>query len=131
MRLYRFQGTDPQRQVSNWIRETEEYQNMIAASGRWFTDDIEEALWYRCDHGEGIILMIDVDDEIAENWRVSNIVSDPRGRSARDNPAAWSLRPEKEFFLPPEVATRAVPIDHYSDHKIREAAPLLQGGLQI
>lgn len=128
MRLYRFEGTDPLTCVSDWIRETDEYQNMIAASGRWFADTAEEALWYRCDHDTGLLVSVEIDDDEAEIWRVSNMPALPGGRNSLENPAAWSLRPEHEFFLPKDIAMRAAPFD--IDHAVEceAAAPLSQGG---
>lgn len=123
MRLYRFQGTEAASPVSPWISETAEYQNMMAAAGRWFADSLEEALWYECDHEDGIVLCIDLDDELAENWRVSNMPRRPGGRDVPDNPAAWSLRPENEFFLPPELAAMAQPIHLAVADETKKAAP--------
>jgi hypothetical protein len=107
MRLYRFEGADPERPVSSWVSDTDEYRNMKAAAGRWFADTIDEALWYRCDHEAGHLVCVDVDDDLAEQFRVSNLPLLPGGRSVPDNPAAWSLRPEFEFFLPGDLARLA------------------------
>jgi hypothetical protein len=128
MRLYRFQGTDPETRVSDWVRETDEYQNMMAASGRWFADSPEEALWYHCEHETGVLLTVDLDDAEAELWRVSNLQHLPGGRSTPDNPAAWSLRPENEFFLPRELAMLALPFDPDVAHQCEAAAQLSPGG---
>lgn len=128
MRLYRFEGTDPHTRVSDWIRETDEYQNMVAASGRWFADTVEEALWYRGEHDTGLLVSVELDDDEAEIWRVSNMPALPGGRSTPENPTAWSLRPEHEFFLPRDIAMLAAPfdIDHAAECVV--AAPLSQGG---
>jgi len=123
MRLYRFQGTEEASSVSSWISESAEYQNMMAAAGRWFADSLEEALWYECDHEDGVVLCVDLDDELAENWRVSNIPLQPGGRELPDNPSAWSLRPEREFFLPLELAAMARPVSLVLTHETEKAAP--------
>ncbi|NTF17155.1 hypothetical protein G6L37_01755 [Agrobacterium rubi] len=111
MRLYRFEGTDKAAPVSDWVMESDEYRNMVAASGRWFADSFEEALWYRCDHENGHLLFIDLDDDVAEQWRVSSLAHLPGGRMTPDNPAAWSLRPDREFYLPVDLARLALPLD--------------------
>ncbi len=131
MRLFRFEGTDPHTHVSDWIRETDEYQNMIAAAGRWFADTIDEALWYRCEHETGLLVSVEIDDDEAEFWRVSNMPSLPGGRDTPENPSAWSLRPEHEFFLPRDIAMLATPfgLDHTAE--CEAAAPLSQGGRQF
>jgi hypothetical protein len=128
MRLYRFEGTDPHTRVSDWIRETEEYRNMIAAAGRWFADTADEALWYRCEHESGLLVSVEIEDDVAELWRVSNLQQLPGGRNTPENPAAWSLRPEHEFFLPRELATLALPFDQDHIPECEAAAPLSQGG---
>lgn len=123
MRLYRFQGSEAARPVSAWVTETDEYRNMMSATGRWFTDSLEEALWYACDHEEGFVVHLDLDDDIAEQWRVSNLPRHPGGKTIADNPAEWSLRPEVEFFLPTEIASKAVPLNIYSEPELEKAAP--------
>ena len=71
MILYRYQGNEEPRPVSDWISETDAYRNMAAASGRWFADTPEEAMWYECEHESGLLLALHVDDAEAEQWRVS------------------------------------------------------------
>jgi hypothetical protein len=122
MRLYRFEGADTPSPVSGWVAETDEYRNMMDAAGRWFADSLDEALWYRCDHEDGRILFIDVDDGEAEQWRVSNIPLRQGGRDVPDNPAAWSARPEREFFLPRGVAKMAMPLSMDGDPEMESAA---------
>lgn len=128
MRLFRFEGTDPHTRVSDWIRETDEYQNMISAAGRWFADTADEALWYRCEHETGLLVSVEIDDAEAELWRVSNMLPLPGGRNAPENPSAWSLRPEHEFFLPRDIAMLAAPFDLDQTAECEAAAPLSQGG---
>lgn len=123
MRLYRLQGMEAASPVSAWISESPEYRNMKAAAGRWFADSIDEAQWYACDHEDGFIVCVDLDDEEAEQWRVCNVPLKPGGREVPDNPFAWSLRPEREFFLPIELAAMARPLDPNDDQEIEKAAP--------
>lgn len=103
-RIYRFGVKDPKRaKVADWIAETEKYQNMIKATGRWFSDDIDEAKWYESLTPEGELLYIDIPTKDLESYRVSNIIETPDGL----NPRAESRRPEKELFLPREIADAA------------------------
>lgn len=50
---------------------------------------------------------IDIPRDVAETLRVSNIPLKPGGKHTPENPAAFSLRPEREFFVPMAVAVLA------------------------
>ena len=76
---------------------------MLKATGRWFSDDIDEAKWYESLTPEGELLYIDIPTKDLESYRVSNIIETPDGL----NPRAESRRPEKELFLPREIADAA------------------------
>ena len=103
-RIYRFAVKNPERaKVADWIADTEKYQNMLKATGRWFSDDIDEAKWYESLTPEGELLYIDIPTKDLESYRVSNIIETPDGL----NPRAESRRPEKELFLPREIADAA------------------------
>lgn len=103
-RIYRFAVKNPERaKVADWIADTEQYQNMLKATGRWFSDDIDEAKWYESLTPEGELLYIDIPTRDLESYRVSNIIETPDGL----NPRAESRRPEKELFLPREIADAA------------------------
>ena len=100
-RIYRFAVKDQQRaKVADWVAESETYQNMLKASGRWFSDSLEEAKWYAKENPEGELLYTDVPTKDVEAYRVSNIVQTKDGL----NPQAFSARAEKELFVPRDVA---------------------------
>lgn len=102
-RLYRIEPTKGDAPIPTWMESQPEYQAAKQAGGRWFTDDPEEARWYlENEHPGGRIVTLDVPTADVEQYRVSKIK--PTGT---DNPMAHSRRPEKEFFLPKEIASRA------------------------
>lgn len=94
--------------VSSWISETEAYRNMVAARGRWFTDDREEAEWYAEEHPGGRLVFVDLPEAVAESYRVSGMPL--RSKDEKDSPRAWSARSWKEFFLPAALAAMAMPV---------------------
>ncbi len=98
-RVYRFSGDDnkPLAKVADWIAESDDYKQMVNAKGRWFSDDIEEARWYKKEHPEGSLKYVDIPTKDLESYRVSNIVS-----NAVEDPKKFSARPDKELFLPKE-----------------------------
>ena len=107
-RLYRF-GNDPNAKpvnVSEWIQQTEEYQNSIKATGRWFADTIEEAEWYKSINENGELYYVDVLTSDVEKYRVSNI----KGVTEDGlDPASFSRRRENELFLPRDIANSTEP----------------------
>lgn len=107
MRLYRAEDkSGSQDSVPDWVKQSEDYQRSQQASGRWFTDDLSEAEWYiEHEYPSGKIVCVDVPDETANNYRVSKLEK-AGGKSAAENPFVYSLRPEKEFFLPREIANQ-------------------------
>lgn len=68
------------------------------AWGRYFTDALSVAAWYAAECGRPIV-RTDVPAACARAWQVDG------------NPEAlrFSLDPEREFFVPAEVADLAVP----------------------
>lgn len=113
LRLYRMRpaegGIAP---VADWIAESESYRNMLAARGRWFTDDLQEALWYAREHPQGEIVFVDLPRAEAETFRVSRLahLDGAFDSCLHDRPAAFSARPDKEFFVSREIAVRAAPL---------------------
>jgi uncharacterized protein YaaQ len=107
-RLYRF-GNDPNAKpanVSEWIQQTEDYQNSIKATGRWFSDTIEEAEWYKSINENGELYYVDVLTSDVEKYRVSNI----KGLTEDGlDPASFSRRRENELFLPRDIASSSEP----------------------
>lgn len=114
VRLYRMQarGDAKVSPVADWIAESPEYQAMLQASGRWFTDSLDEAMWYENEHPGGEIVFVDLPAAEAEAYRVSNIVArEGIGRAGQpESPGAYSARPEREFFLTREAARKARPL---------------------
>lgn len=108
VRLYRGQSSqDLLKEIPNWIKESVTFSRMIEASGRWFTPDYNEALWYMRDHDSGELVFIDVPAQLVEEYRVSNIALKLGGKDVSENPRAFSKRPELEFFIPKELARQA------------------------
>jgi len=111
VRLYRMgapgehEGRPPTKKA-DWIEQDPRYQATLKASGRWFTDDRAEAEWYKQEHPEGQLYYVDVPATDVEGYRVGKRSG---SKDTPDNPAAYSLRPEKELFLPPDVAARKRP----------------------
>ena len=103
-RIYRFAVKNQERgKVSEWVAQSEDYQNMLKATGRWFSDDFDEAMWYVKENPEGELLYVDVPTKDVEGYRVSNIVETSDGLRPKD----FSARAEKELFVPREVADAA------------------------
>jgi hypothetical protein len=98
VRLYRGETATPDTQsdIPEWVVESPEYQATRQATGRWFTESVDEARHYNTVHGDGTgkISYVDVPENELESYRVTN------------NPEAkkFSGRPEEEFFLPPDLA---------------------------
>ena len=69
--------------------------------GRWFTDQLDIAEWYEADAPHGIIVVVDVPDDVVHN---SHLPQQPR------TVQFYSRDPEHEFFLPTEWAERATPL---------------------
>ena len=103
-RTYRFGVKDPTRgNVPSWMTESAEYKSMLKSSGRWFTDDINEARWYQRENKEGELLYVDVPTSLVENYRASKMVADKDGV----DPKKFASRPDKDLFLPEELAGKS------------------------
>lgn len=96
VRLYRGEAPETGVQLPPWLQEDPNVNQIRdTARGRWFTDDVELAKWYQKDAGEhGKLTYIDVPTDQLEQYRVVN------------NPEAmrFSLDPNREFFIPKELA---------------------------
>ena len=106
-RLYRAESSpnDSKSSIPDWAKDSEGYRNTLAASNRWFTDDINEANWYlKNEYPGGRLTFIDVPTADVEQYRISNLQNKTGGKDAKDNPAAYSRRPEVEFFIPSDLA---------------------------
>ena len=121
-RVYRFSGDGRRKDVPDWMKENPDYQQMLKATGRWFTDDIEEAKWYIREHPEGQLKYVDIPTSSLEDFRVSNIVETPDGL----DPRKFSARPQKELFLSPKFSDMAKPYGELTkvayENKINELA---------
>ncbi len=113
MMLYRGQPTAAAREaararMSEWMRAalaTVTHADLLAAQGRWFTDDIEIARWYAADaNAPGEVVALEIGDEIAEAFRVSGLQD---GLACGLDPFRYSRDPEREFMLPLHIAARA------------------------
>ncbi|MBU2616293.1 MAG: hypothetical protein KKC19_04275 [Nanoarchaeota archaeon] len=92
--------------VSDWMKSHLDWQRNKDSSGRWFTDDLTEVRWYiNNEYPNGRIVSIEVPIEVAEKYRVLNM-NDKGSKDFAENPKAFSRRPEKEYFLPKEIADR-------------------------
>lgn len=103
--LERHKGMAP----SEWLRETPEYQNTVAASGRWFDESVAGAQWYIDHKHHDQMYYLDVPRDIAEKYRVSNFQANA-DKTIAENPRAFSRVPESEFFLPLEYRDAGRPI---------------------
>lgn len=93
----------------DWVKESPSYKNMMGAGGRWFGDSLEEVKWYLDnEYPDGHITSVEVPTKDLEKYRVSNM-KDLGGKDIPNNPRAFSRRPEKEFFLPSDLANTKVP----------------------
>ena len=107
IRLYRGEEKEGSGEgVPDWVKQDLAYQKSEQARGRWFTDDLKEAEWYiKNEYPNGKIVVVDVPKEIADRYRVSQLRK-VGGKTVEENPFAFSLRPEKEYFLPKHIANQ-------------------------
>lgn len=108
IRLYRAEEKSATgKGVPDWMKQKPEYHQSVQASGRWFTDDIEEAEWYiEHEYPSGKIVVVDVPKEVASRYRVDRLKKGG-GKIVGENPFAFSARPDKEYFLPREITKQA------------------------
>lgn len=98
VRLYRGETkTGQTKDIPLWVTEDPAFQQTKAATGRWFTSDLEEARWY-AKEGQGDIFYVDVPASQLDAFRASN-------QEAGKFSAAGKA--ESEFFLPEELARKA------------------------
>jgi hypothetical protein len=104
VRLYRGESVPPiaGNNIPSWIRDDPKFQSSQAASGRWFTTNIEDAQHYADEANQGQIRYIDLPQSMAEKFRVSN---DPE--AVKYSPKARNGEID-EHFLPRELANRAL-----------------------
>lgn len=96
-RLYRGEAKPGSgKPVADWVKQRQKELGVDQAKGRWFTDR-ENAEWYKNDAVEGRVTHVDVPSEDIEKYRVSN----------NAEVSKYSKDPEREFFLPREIADSA------------------------
>lgn len=103
VRLYRAESAAGETPVPDWVRESEFYKNAAEARGRWFTQEPDSLEWYQ-NENRGKIHFVDVPKADLEKYRVSNIKEKTGGKETRENPRAFSARPEQEFYVPSDIA---------------------------
>jgi hypothetical protein len=98
-RLYRGEtGSRSPSTIPDYIKESTEFQETVNATGRWFTESLEEARHYTKNQGDNLgITYVDVPTKSLEQYRVINAPTSVR---------KFSARPESEFFVPQEVAAQ-------------------------
>jgi len=99
----------PMPKATGWMASDPAYQASVAARGRWFAPSLGEARYYLRDNekaGTGIITRVRVTERQYKKYRVSNF---PGKGKTGTGPRSVSARPDKEWFLPRNVAdTRKV-----------------------
>ena len=118
VRLYRAESNPNalKKSPADWIKESDTYKNTLAASGRWFTNDLKEAQWYLDnEYPGGIITYVDLPASEAEALRVANLTELPGGKNTPNNARAFSRSPEKEFFVSAEAAQNRKPVIEVDD----------------
>jgi tRNA nucleotidyltransferase (CCA-adding enzyme) len=93
----------------SWSDETPEGRNCVAAYGRWFGESVEDVQWYVNDCKDPEVVRLRLPSSMAEQYRVSNLPLKPGGKESPENPAAFSARPDHEFFVPRALANLATP----------------------
>jgi len=106
VRLYRGrQSPGTGKGVPEWVKDSEKYQQTVDASGRWFTDDPEEARKYALEAGEnGQLVYVDVSESDRDKYRASN---DPEAKKFIH--ATKRDTANDEHFIPKDVAGKAQP----------------------
>lgn len=103
VRLYRGESAPTQRKViPEWIRQNKQALGIYDAEGRWFTNNLDNAVWYKNDADVGRIVYVDVPEEIAKANKLNKQSKDVQ-KFSRDL--------ETEFFLPREWANKKVVTD--------------------
>ena len=110
--LFRGEGLpDPNaKPMPEWLTSGNTYKKHAAAFGRWFTtsSDLAEKYGQMNDAGFGyIIKQLRTTIGEADQYRVSNLGLKSGGKDTAENPAAFSLDPTREWYLPKELSQQA------------------------
>ena len=103
--LYRGEEGASAEGIPSWLQSSPEIKQTLEATGRWFTENLQDAKWYASDAVQGVVKTIQVPSSIADLYRVSNL---PEGSAAKLYPAAGME--SKEIFLPRDIASNARPL---------------------
>ena len=139
VRLYRGEATPsgiPQKKA--WYNDIESMppeeaakaQGMLDARGRWFTESLSDAHWYKADAGigGGRITYVDVPRSVAEQFRVSNL---PAGAEARNFPSGRASAnggmTTQEFFVSRDIASTAQPLPNQKLSLIEKVMAITTG----
>jgi hypothetical protein len=101
--------------IPDYLRHMMAERGILDAMDRWFVRYPSMLGFYAQDrwpHSE--LIAVDVPDEMVDAFRVSGFPRHSRD-TRTDNPKAFSLDPENEFFLPRSTATSARKVGHVRD----------------
>lgn len=84
--------------VPEWMHGDEKYEAIKGATGRWFAQDPSELPFYLKDSDPGAtVTHVDVPTKDLEKYRVTNAAPEVK---------QFSARPDKEFFVPKDLAAQ-------------------------
>ena len=102
VRLYRgMSSTCSLHRVPEYVRCSQGYMAQLVVSGRWFTDSREIAQWYVDDAPDGVMVYVDVPDEVAHSAWLPNQSTLVCG---------YSRDPEHEFLISRGWSEKARPL---------------------
>lgn len=122
VRLYRGESVGTERGPQpEWLRSQPAFQQMVEASGRWWTDRKELAEWYKAhaEHNglEGHVVYQDVPEVIAHQAQLVNQPAEIQ-RYTRSLEGDTTL--QREYFLPAEYRGQGQPVPETPGHLQRQ-----------
>jgi hypothetical protein len=122
-RLYRVDGGETPAEISEWVKDSPEFKQTQAATGRWFAGTLDEAKWYLNEYPNGTIKYIDVPSNSVKP------LSETTGLTADGlDPKKFSRRPDVEYFVTREQADLARDLPSEPPVSVPVAAPLATEG---
>ena len=107
IRLYRGESAKVG-DVPDWVMQGLKENGSLNAQGRWWSQDLEIANWYKNDAGEnGRVVWQDVPADVVAKAQVSTL---------DDMVKKFSLDPANEFFLPAEYVGKGNPMEPRYNH---------------
>lgn len=105
-RLYRAENlpSESKSQIPSWLLGDPEYEASKNATGRWFSDTMENTQWYASHLEHGKISYVDIPEFEVEKFRASNL---PEGKFSSGGQTGQ--RAKEEFFLPKDLAESRKP----------------------